>query len=58
MQKERVGEMGSSNLQKNSKFKALPLPRFYKKKKDSPPKSETKKVSYIKLLFPIYAQIS
>ncbi|XVF52001.1 hypothetical protein PTKIN_Ptkin04bG0230200 [Pterospermum kingtungense] len=44
--KERVEEMGSSNLQKNTQFKALPLPRFYQKK-DSPSKSETKKMPEI-----------
>ncbi|OMO77325.1 hypothetical protein CCACVL1_15079 [Corchorus capsularis] len=41
--KQRVEGMESSNLQKSSTFKALPLPKFYQKK-DSPPKSETKKM--------------
>ncbi|XVF11063.1 hypothetical protein REPUB_Repub07fG0237200 [Reevesia pubescens] len=44
--KQRAKEIESSNLQKNFTFKALPLPRFYQKK-ESPSKSETKKMSEI-----------
>ncbi|XWS62173.1 hypothetical protein CRYUN_Cryun07bG0188300 [Craigia yunnanensis] len=44
--KQRAEEKESSHLQKSSKFKALPLPRFYQKKY-SPSKSETKKMPEI-----------
>ncbi|XVE57417.1 hypothetical protein DITRI_Ditri04bG0089300 [Diplodiscus trichospermus] len=53
--KQLAEENKSSNLQKSCKFKALPLPRFYQKK-DSPSKSETKKMADISKKSPLVGQ--
>ncbi|OMO93295.1 hypothetical protein COLO4_16995 [Corchorus olitorius] len=50
--KQRVERMENSNLQKSTTFKALPLPKFYQKK-DSPPKSQTRKMPETNSISPI-----